>query len=109
MVEVGEPIVGGVAAAADSYVQVKPPTGEIWLIFTVGSQGDGSNHGFVCLSDGSSYDMRIAHAGRNIGEGDAEFSLQCHAKVFVTSDIFLKFKNERPDTALLIYMGVRVK
>jgi len=109
MVEVGEPIVGSVEIPANSTVDVKPPAEEVWLIFFLGTMGDGTNAGRIWFHNGTYSGPHVLDPPKGIGEGNENMGIQTRARLYITENLFIKVENEDSTTRLGIYMGVRVK
>lgn len=100
-------ISGDTNTAADSTLEITPPSGEEWLITTVLTFGDGVSSGWAGTGLNSSYNRYFLYPGFSLGEGDGTYATTIRAEVFVDNTNLLYIHNHSAGSKYLIYSGIK--
>lgn len=98
-----------ITVAADTALDVQPPSGEEWVITSVGAEGDGSGSGGFYLRNVAADGRYLLSPFYSIGQGDLDYCSLNNCVVFVDNTTYFTLWNNSASQAGASYSGFKIK
>lgn len=89
--------------AADTALEIQPPSGEEWVFTGMMAYGDGVSNGNAALKKGATISTYIMHPSSGLGEGGVDDSALMDCRLFCDNTVYLYLFNHNAFTMPVSY------